>query len=84
MRVLAKMFEVIYGVDHGLSRGQLRTYRGDCEAHDLEMRSAEYQPDASDLDTNICDYYLGQLLFEELFDSVGQGEFRERLRTLYP
>ena len=78
---LANTFEVIYGMDQGLSRGQLRTHRKDCEAHDLAMLSSW----ATDQDAgpSHCDYYLGQLVFEELFDSVGRNEFQARLRNLY-
>ena len=78
---LANTFEVIYGMDQGLSRGQLRTHRKDCEAHDLAMLSSW----ATDQDAgpSKCDYYLGQLVFEELFDSVGRNEFQARLRNLY-
>ena len=78
---LANTFEVMYGMDQGLSRGQLRTHRKDCEAHDLAMLSSW----ATDQDTgpSDCDYYLGQLVFEELFDSVGRDEFQVRLRDLY-
>ena len=78
---LANTFEVMYGMDQGLSRGQLRTHRKDCEAHDLAMLSSW----ATDQDTgpSDCDYYLGQLVFEELFDSVGRDEFQARLRNLY-
>ena len=78
---LANTFEVIYGMDQGLSRGQLRTHRKDCEAHDLAMLSSW----ATDQDAgpSKCDYYLGQLVFEELFDSVSRNEFQARLRNLY-
>ena len=78
---LANTFEVMYGMDQGLSRGQLRTHRKDCEAHDLAMLSSW----ATDQDTgpSDCDYYLGQLVFEELFDSVGRDEFQVRLHDLY-
>ena len=75
---LANTFEVMYGMDQGLSRGQLRTHRKDCEAHDLAMLSSwATDPGAW------CYYYLGQLVFEELFDSVGRDEFQVRLRNLY-
>ena len=79
---LANMLEVMYGVDQGLSRGQLQTKRKDCDAHDLAMLSSwtSHPNDGA----GQCDYYLGQLVFEELFDSVGRDEFQERLRTLYP
>ena len=78
---LANTFEVMYGMDQGLSRGQLRTHRKDCEAHDLAMLLS-WATDQSAWSSD-CDYYLGQLVFEELFDSVGRDEFQVRLRDLY-
>ena len=80
----ANMFEMMYGVNQGLSRGQLRPDRDDCEAHDLSMLSSWYELSDPDDGASDCDYYLGQLVFEELFDSVGPDEFQDRLRTLYP
>ena len=78
---LANTFEVMYGMDQGLSREQLRTHRKDCEAHDLAMLSSwDTDPDAG---SGPCDYYLGQLVFKELFDSLGRDEFQAKLRDLY-
>ena len=79
---MANTFEVMYGIDQGLSRGQLRTHRKNCEAHDLAMLSSWATDQAAR--SNDCDYYLGVLVFEELFDSVGRNEFQTRLQTLYP
>ena len=78
---LANTFEVMYGMDQGLSRGQLRTHRKDCEAHDLAMLS-EWDPDASS-SRYLCNYYLGQGLFQELRESLGDEGFGKRLRKLY-
>ncbi len=82
---VANTFEYMHGIEKGLSPGQLRTPRGGCEAHDLEMLSgwATSRGDPQFL----CNYYLGELLFRELRESLGDEEFneklREKLRELY-
>ena len=78
---LANTIELMHGVANGLSPGQLKTRRGDCEAHDLEMLS-EWDPeiDAPEYD---CNYYLGERLFLELRDGLDDAEFSEKLRDLY-
>ena len=64
-----------------MSPGLLKTRRQDCEVHDLEMLSG-LNPDKADSQF-ICNYYLGQLLFQELWDILGREEFNQRLGELY-
>ena len=78
---LANTVEVMHGVDNGLSPGQLKTRRGDCEAHDLEMLS-EWDPETS-APEYACNYYLGERLFLELREGLDDAEFSEKLRDLY-
>ena len=78
---LANTIERMHGVSNGLSPGQLRTRRQDCEAHDLEMLS-EWDPPISD-SRYICNYYLGERLFFDLREDMEDAEFSERLRELY-
>ena len=78
---MANMAEYMYGLDNGLSRGQLNPHRKDCEAHDLAMLS-EWDPDSSS-NRYLCNYYLGQGLFQELLESLGDEDFGKRLHKLY-
>ena len=78
---LANTIEYMHGVDNGLSPGQLKPQRGDCEAHDLEMLSEWDAPIGSpEFD---CNYYLGERLFLELREGLDDAEFSEKLRELY-
>ena len=79
---LANTIEYMHGIENGLSPGQLKTKREDCEAHDLEMLS-EWDPPTSSLAEYHCNYYLGELLFLELRESMDDAEFSEKLRDLY-
>ena len=80
---VADTFEYMYGVETGISPGLLEvTQREDCEAHDLEMLT-EWNPEQQELDRFHCNYYLGQSLFLELLENLGEDEFKERLRELY-
>ena len=79
---LANTIEHMYGIANGLSPGQLKTLRGDCEAHDLEMLS-EWAPPTSSVAEYYCNYYLGELLFLELRESLGDAGFSEKMRELY-
>ena len=78
---LANTIEHMHGISNGLSPGQLRTRRKDCEAHDLEMLS-EWDPPIGDSRYE-CNYYLGERLFLELREGMEDAEFSERLRELY-
>ena len=78
---LANTIEYMHGVDNGLSPGQLKPQRGDCEAHDLEMLSEWDAPIGSP--EYYCNYYLGERLFLELREGMDDAEFREKLRDLY-
>ena len=78
---VADTVEYMYGLENGLSRGQLQPHRKDCEAHDLAMLS-EWDPDTSS-SRYLCNYYLGQGLFRELLESLGAKMFGEKLQGLY-
>ena len=78
---LANTIQHMHGIANGLSHGQLRTRRGDCEAHDLEMLS-QWDPPTGSPEYS-CNYYLGERLFLELRESMDDAEFSEQLRELY-
>ncbi len=78
---LANVTEHIYGVEAGLSPGLLQANRQDCETPDLQTL-ATLDP-GRDSAQFYCNYYLGQLLFQELLETMGQAEFEQRLRQLY-
>ena len=79
---LANTIEYMYGEDNGLSPGELKIRRGDCEAHDLEMLS-EWDAPIGNPEEYACNYYLGERLFLELREGLGEAEFSEKLRDLY-
>ena len=79
---LANTVEYMFGRENGLSRGQLQPQREGCEAHDLAMFS-EWNPRSSDLERYGCNYYLGQLFFQELLESLEGEAFGERMQELY-
>ena len=78
---LANTVSYMHGIDIGLSPGQLKTPRKNCEAHDLQMLTEK--PPALDAPQFYCNYYLGTLLFQELRESIDDAEFSKRLRDLY-
>ena len=80
---VANTFEYLFGVDAGVSPGQReRAYRGDCEAHDLEMLT-EWDATPEQQGRYGCNYFLGQLLFQELLDELGRTAFSQRVQELY-
>ena len=80
---VANTFEYLYGVENGVSLGLLKKpRRNNCEAHDLEMLT-EWNPGVEDFDRFYCNYFLGQMLFHELLETLGTKGFNERLRELY-
>lgn len=80
---VANTFEYMYGVETGVSQGLLKvTSRGYCEVQGLEMLT-ELNPEHEDFDQFHCNYYLGQMLFQELLENLGTEEFKQRLRELY-
>ena len=80
---VANTFEYLYGVDEGVSPGQRETpHRGICEAHDLEMLT-EWDASLEQQGRYGCNYFLGQLLFQELLEELGRTAFSQRLRELY-
>ena len=78
---VANTLEYMYGIENGLSRGQLLTKRKICEAHDLEMLTV-LDP-AQDNGAYLCNYYLGERLFLELLELLGGQEFTALLQDLY-
>ena len=78
---LANIFEFMYGIEKGISPGLLKNRREDCEVHDLESL-ASHNPARAEVQF-ICNYYLGQLLFQELLETLGEAEFSKKLREFY-
>ena len=78
---LANTFEYMQGTEESISPGLLRNWREDCEVHDLESL-ASHNPAKADPQF-ICNYYLGQRLFQELLENLGKAEFNRKLRELY-
>ena len=78
---LANIFEYMHGSEEAISPGLLENPRGDCEVHDLERLSSQ-SPEKSNPQFR-CNYYLGQLLFQELLENLGEAEFNRKLRELY-
>ena len=78
---MADIIEYQYGAQNGLSRGQLKNRRGDCEAHDLAMLS-EWNPPKSDQQFR-CNYFLGWMLFQAMLESMGTGAFSTKMGELY-
>jgi hypothetical protein len=78
---LANIIEYMHGVESGISPGFLKNQRRDCEVHDLEaLASRNPGQDSPDFR---CNYYLGQNLFQELLEALGEAEFKKRLQELY-
>ena len=78
---LANTIEHMHGIANGLSSGQMKAKRKDCEAHDLEMLS-QWDPPVGSPEYG-CNYYLGERLFLELREGLDAAEFSEKLRELY-
>ena len=80
---VADLFEYLYGVQSGISPGLLETpEREDCEAHDLEMLTG-WDPEQENKEAFLCNYYLGQSLFLDLLENLGEDELTIKLRDLY-
>ena len=81
MEGLADTFVYMHGIERGLSPLRLKNLRGGCEVHDLEMwRDWDHSKDSTQ---SYCNYYLGQSLFVDLLENMGEQEFKESLRDLY-
>ena len=78
---LADTIEYMHGIENGKSPGLLKNRRKDCEAHNLDMLS-DWNPDQTSPQF-LCNYYLGQMLFQELRGNLGDEEFSNKLRELY-
>ena len=80
---VARTFEYLYGVDTGVSPGLLATpRRNGCEADNLAMLT-EWNPSPGQEGRYFCNYFLGQMLFQELLDTLGREAFTQELRELY-
>lgn len=81
---LADLFRSWFGLQMGLSHGQLQPKRGGCEAHDLKMLS-EWAPSLSESGPSPihCNNYLGQLLFLDLYENMGVETFTASLQDYY-
>ena len=77
---LANTFEYLHQRGK-VSPGLLEPQREDCETSDLQTL-VSLNPDKSDKQF-LCNYYLGEMLFRELLESMGQEPFIEKLRELY-
>ncbi len=68
----------------GRSQEQLNAPRYTCEAHDLQMLS-EWSASTEGLGAGQfwCNYYLGTLLFQELFTDMGPQAFATSLHELF-
>ena len=81
---VANIFEYMYGVESGVSPGLVgKTRREDCEIHDLETLTELIPDPEEDFDQFHCNYFLGQMLFLEMLENLGEEEFNGRLRELY-
>lgn len=78
---MANIHEYIYNVNHGLSPSQLKPRRNECEAHDLQMLT-QWNPEKSN-DQFGCNYYMGEVLFLDLLNELGDDTFRNKMRELY-
>ena len=78
---VANTVEYVYGIENELSRGQLKTSRKTCDAHDLAML-AMWDP-SPNRSAYGCNYYLGGLLFKEMLETLGSMEFSGKLQELY-
>ena len=80
---VANTFEYLYGLDEGVSPGlRKQASRDSCEAHDLEMLT-EWDASPEQPRRYGCNYFLGQLLFQDLLEELGRGAFSQRLQELY-
>ncbi len=78
---VADTFEYMWGIEAGIPDGLLSPYRGNCETPDLSSLSALTRPEAQR--ASRCNYFLGQMLFQELWEDAGKEEFNKGLRRLY-
>ena len=73
---VANIFEYMYGVESGVSPGLVgKTRREDCEIHDLETLTELIPDPEEDFDQFHCNYFLGQMLFLEMLENLGEEEF---------
>ena len=78
---LANMVEYMFGRENGLSRGQL--HPSAVTARLTTLRCFRVEPTSSDWQRYECTYYLGQLFFQELLETMGEEAFGEKLREFY-
>ena len=78
---MATFFEYIWGHGLGLSRGQLKPRRNNCEVPDL-LALHGHNPAPGDAHYG-CAYYLGSLLFIDLLEHLPLDAFLSGTRDLY-
>ena len=78
---LANIFEYMHGIEKSISLGLLGNRREGCEVHDLKSLVSR-NPAKADAQFT-CNYYLGQLLFQELLENLGEAEFNRKLHEIY-
>ena len=79
---LASAFQFVLGTGFGISEDLLRWERRGCDIPNLRSLVEAY-PISLVSPQGICDYYLGQRLFLDLRDSLGDADFNAGLRRLY-
>ena len=78
---LASVFEYMFGLERRMSPGLLENRRRYCDVHDLQMLT-DWDPTRTSNQFH-CNYYLGESLFRDLLESLGEPEFIKRLRQLH-
>ena len=79
---IASAFHFVLGTGFGISEGLLRRERQGCDIPNLRSLVEAY-PISLVSSQGICDYYLGQRLFLDLRDSLGDADFNAGLHRLY-
>ena len=79
---MASTFEVLLGDDFGIPDNVTMRKKGDCELTSLRSL-VEAAPEGLHSPNFSCNYYLGQRLFLDLRDSLGEAEFLAGARRLY-
>lgn len=78
---MATIHEYLYWLNQGMSQAQLKPRRGDCEAHDLQELTAWFGHDTHE--GGKCNYFMGEMLFQDLLHEIGVEQFLEKVRGLY-
>ena len=79
---LANIVARHHDIQAGVPNWELQNRRRDCEIINLSILAAQ-DPDSSEEAEYHCNYYLGQLLFQELLEGLDAPEVTARLQALY-